>query len=119
MTIKEAIDRVDEIVANEIPEKEKRRWLKHLDGILAREVHQNRQGLPMDSGGEAQDDTPLLASFPYDELYISYLEMRICDANGEITRYNNAMQKYNVALLSYMDYVGRTYPAISARVRLY
>lgn len=118
MTIKDAIDRVDEIVANEIPEKEKRRWLRSLDGILAREVHRNR-GLPMDCGGEPQDDTVLLVPFPYNELYIFYLEMRICDANGEITRYNNAMQKYNRALLSYMDYVSRTYPAAPARVRLY
>lgn len=118
MTIKDAIDRVDAIVANEIPEKEKRRWLGSLDGILAREVHQNRN-LPMDSGEEAQDDTVLLVPFPYDEVYISYLEMRICDANGEITRYNNAMQKYNGALLSYMDYVSRTYPAAGAKVWLY
>ena len=33
--------------------------------------------------------------FPYEDIYRWYLEMKICDANGELTKYNNAAAKYN------------------------
>ena len=40
-------------------------------------------------------DTKLRIPWPYDEIYRWYLEMKICDANGELTKYNNAAAKYN------------------------
>ncbi len=41
-------------------------------------------------GREADlDGTALLIGWPYDEIYRWYLEMKIDDANGEMTKYNN------------------------------
>lgn len=36
----------------------------------------------------------LLIPWPYDEIYRWYLGMKICDANGETTRYANGAAKY-------------------------
>ena len=35
--------------------------------------------------------------------------MQIHGVNSEVVRSNNAAAKYNAAMLSYMDYVNRTY----------
>lgn len=53
-------------------------------------------------------DTKLRIPWPYDEIYRWYLEMKISDANGEMTRYNNAMTKYNAYYTAYQDFYNRT-----------
>lgn len=53
-------------------------------------------------------DTKLRIPWPYDEIYRWYLEMKISDANGEMTRYNNAMTKYNAYYTAYTDFYNRT-----------
>lgn len=53
-------------------------------------------------------DTKLRIPWPYDEIYRWYLEMKIADANGEMTRYNNAMTKYNAYYTAYQDFYNRT-----------
>lgn len=53
-------------------------------------------------------DTRLRIPWPYDEIYRWYLEMKISDANGEMTRYNNAMTKYNAYYTAYTDFYNRT-----------
>ena len=50
----------------------------------------------------------LRVPWPYDEIYRWYLEMKIADANGEMTRYNNAMAKYNAYYTAYQDFYNRT-----------
>lgn len=37
----------------------------------------------------------LLAKFPYDELYLAYLKMKIDEENGETARYNNSAILFN------------------------
>jgi len=39
-----------------------------------------------------------LIPWPYDEIYRWYLGMKICDANGETTKYANEAAKYNSLL---------------------
>jgi hypothetical protein len=54
-------------------------------------------------------DTPLLVPEPYDDLYLHYLDQRIALNNNDKTRYNTAAAQYNNALLTYQQYVNRTY----------
>jgi len=54
-------------------------------------------------------DTPLLVPEPYDDLYLYYLDQRIALNNNDKTRYNTAAAQYNNALLTYQQYVNRTY----------
>lgn len=54
-------------------------------------------------------DSYLLVPEPYDDLYIHYLDQRIALNNNDKTRYNTAAAQYNNALLTYQQYVNRTY----------
>lgn len=112
MTIAEAIERLDGLSCNQLDTGVKIRWLSELDGNIYREILQTHvqtaeltfQGYD----GNTAMDTVLLAPPPYDQMYVWYLEMKLFDALGEMTRYNNAAQKFNTGLLAYGDYVNRT-----------
>lgn len=112
MTLSQAISRGDALADNQIPFGQKVAWLSHLDGTIHREIletHAQTAGRAFSGyGGDAAPDTELLTPFPYDELYPWYLETRIHEAHGETRRYNDAVQKYNAALLSYCDFVNRS-----------
>lgn len=54
-------------------------------------------------------DSYLLVPEPYDDLYLYYLDQRIALNNNDKTRYNVASAQYNNALLTYQQYVNRTY----------
>lgn len=62
--------------------------------------------------GEGEDTLPdvtLLVPEPYSELYLHFLAAQIDYWNGEITRYNNSMAKYNEKYDDYMAWFNRTY----------
>lgn len=138
MTIREAIEAVDRLTPNQYENIDKVRWLSELDGVVYLEIERThasgnpvcepwvRTRDPFDREWcgctqpvqeeqtfvgyqEAVDlDTPLRVPWPYDEIYRWYLEMKIADANGEMTRYNNAMAKYNAYYTAYQAFYNRT-----------
>ena len=55
------------------------------------------------------DGTVLLIEWPYDEIYRWYLEMKIDDANGEMTKYNNSAAKYNMYYQAYQNAYNRAH----------
>lgn len=113
MTIDNAIGSIDRLVFNQIDRDVKIDWLSHLDGIIDLEIHSGSETLKdIEFQGYDKDTDPdkeLLCVWPYDEVYLYYLEMKVHDVNGEIVKYNNAAEKFNTALVRYMDYVNRTY----------
>ena len=116
MTIAQALDTVDRLTANQVDAGHKVAWLSTLDGTVHQEIlapHGAAGTFPGYPPGTDMD-TVLLVPPPYDVVYRWYLEMLIHDANGEMTRYNNAAEKYNAALLAYADYVNRTTPVAQA-----
>ena len=81
MTILEAITRADLIRPNELDPAVKLRWLSTLDGQIHAELLASHAGAPepfrgYDGETELQT-TELLVPYPYDELYLRYLLMRI------------------------------------------
>lgn len=54
-------------------------------------------------------ETYLIIPEPYDDVYLHYLDQRIALNNNDKTRYNTASIQYNNALLTYQQYVNRTY----------
>ena len=122
MTIREATDLVDRLTANQISGSDKLAWLSGLDLSLYLSVWKTHH-MPWDEpefdgyGPTTPPDTPLLAEPPFDEIYRWYLEMQIHGANGETARYNAAAEKYNAALIAYMDHVNRNHAPVSARMR--
>ena len=111
MTIREAIDRVDVNNINQYSEEDKVRWLSILDNLIVIDIY-SRHDRNKDEGEidfkpyTTEDmDKSLLVPFPYDELYVAYLEMKIFEANKETERYNNAVVLYN----SYFDEYSHMY----------
>ena len=104
MTIAQAIAHFDALTPNQLPVPVKVRWLSQLDGLLFRETlcPGGEAGF---SGYDADTDisTVLLVEHPYDEIYRWYLEMKTWDTLGEMTKYNNATQKYNAAMVAWAD----------------
>ena len=100
MKIREAIETVDRLLPNQYETPDKVRWLSELDGIVYRDIictHEHeKEPEPFTGYGEDVDlETQLLIPWPYDEIYRWYLGMKICDANGETTKYANEAAKYN------------------------
>ena len=94
MKIREAIETVDRLLPNQYETPDKVRWLSELDGIVYRDIictHEHeKEPEPFTGYGEDVDlETELLIPWPYDEIYRWYLGMKICDANGETTKYAN------------------------------
>lgn len=112
MTISQAVSHFDTLTPNQIGLPVKVAWLSRLDGQICKEVLSTHEGTaPADFAGytAATDvDTVLLVPHPYDEIYRWYLEMMVWDTMSEMAKYNNAAQKYNTALVSYMDHINRT-----------
>lgn len=123
MTIKEAIDKVNALYPNQYEEEIKVDWLSRLDyqifnDVILKHVHRlppppviraESRETPLDTPPHHPHHhkpefkpytvenmaTPLLVPFPYDELYIAYLEMKIDEANHETTQYNNSSILFN------------------------
>lgn len=109
MTVREAIDRADTLRPNMVSESEKRVWLAQLDGAMRRQIHgQHEQAEGAGAAGadkNQEDGTVLLAQEPYTGIYPYWLMAQIDLALGELTRYNNDMMLYNMALTEYaVDY---------------
>ena len=113
MRIREAIEMIDRLMPNQYGEDDKVHWLSELDGIADRDVfraHEREEDMGEFTGYPpgVDLDTILMIPFPYEDIYRWYLEMKISEANGEMTRYNNAMTKYNAYYTAYQDFYNRT-----------
>lgn len=124
MTIKECIDRVDSLYPNQYSEEDKVDWLSRLDSRIFNDViltHEHPIPFPMEIKAESTANPldqhtkelrpfpkpklkeysvedmaiPLLVKFPYDDLYIFYLQMKIDEANHEVAQYNASAVLFN------------------------
>ena len=121
MTVIEAIAQVDRSRPNRFSAAEKFRWLSDIDGLICRELLDTHEDSPLegDFQGYAEgvdENTVLIAPFPYDMLYRWYLESRIDLGNMEITKYNNSRNLFNSAYLTYTDFYNRTHMPKNAGV---
>lgn len=116
MKIREAIDKIDSLNPNQYTEEDKLRWLSILDATVVEDIfktHERNIGeapiCHFDPYRPEEMDKDLLVPFPYDELYISYLDMKICEANKETERYENAARTYNSFMQDYANHYNRTH----------
>lgn len=102
MTIRQAIDRADELRPNALSDEMKLLWLAQLDGVLRGQILARHSGAdPAGPGADAPgaaDGTVLLAPEPYSAVYLYWLMAQVDLALGELTRYTNDMKLYNGAL---------------------
>lgn len=106
MTIGEAIDRVDYLCENTYPDKTKKEWLSHLDGMIQKNLLTDAA---FDGYNEETNaDAVLLVPHPFDELYIHWLLCKIYLANQELEKYNNEAVTYGEAYQNFARWHRRT-----------
>lgn len=123
MTILEAIAAVDAVKPNINDFATKRKWLSQLDGIIKKEIidcYEGAEKISFDEySSDTKDDTMLLVSEPYNEIYIHWLSAQIDYFNGEYDRYANSMQMYNAAYSAYSRHYHRTHKPKSRNFKFF
>ena len=94
------LTQVDDLTPNGCSDEQKRHWLHQAECFAALEAGEK-------APGRLDDDTLLTVPVPYDGLYCRYVEAQIHFANGEMSRYNNAMAAWNELFLSWRDFLAR------------
>lgn len=116
MTIREALERVDELQYNTYSAAEKIAWLSQLDWDVKRnvlELHQNGSGGFWGYDQQTDPETLLLVPSPYDQVYLHWLEAQINYHNGETERYNASIILFNNAMEAFAKYHKRTHMSLS------
>lgn len=113
MTITGAINRVDGIKPNGFRLDEKVRWLSVLDGRVHKELYERYLNPVQREFGGYDEKTSLtrelLVPYPYDEMYVRFLEAQIDYANGEYEKYNNSITLFNAAWSAFEKYFRRAH----------
>lgn len=110
MTLDEAIALCDELKPNDYARAHKLRWLSDAEGLIYEEVVRPRLKTPAGIArfeADTPGDTELLASGPYEDLYVKYLMAQVDFANAEFGRYNNAAMLFNAAFGAFSAWYGR------------
>lgn len=123
MTIIEAINRIDSFKPNTFGQPDKIKWLSNLDGIIKKEIidtHEGSEAVNFDGYDvDTALDTVLLVPFPYDDIYIKWLEAQIDYVNGDTAKYNNSMTMYNSALYEFKRYYNRTHMPLGTSIKFF
>ena len=122
MKVREAIDRIDSLKHNTYTIGEKLDWLNRLDGMIKREIidtHEGGDSVIFEGYTDRDLEKDLLIGYPYDEMYIRWLEAQIDYYNGEIARYNNSMMMYQAAYDAYSTYYNRSHMPLTQKVKYF
>ena len=105
MKIKEAIAFAKKLSGNATDDDTLCRWLSELDGRLMLDFYKGSEW--MSYSVPQDEDHDLLVPFPWDELYVHYLEAMVYYSNGEFERYRNSYEMYNKKELEYRQWYAR------------
>lgn len=123
MTIIEAIRKIDSIKPNTYTQEEKIDWLSDLDGMIYRNIiltHHSPHPVPFFGyNQDTQVDRALLVLPPFEDIYIYWMEAQIDYHNGEFTRYNNSLIKYNELYTAFSNDYNRTHMPKGRRIRFF
>lgn len=113
MTIREAITKIDSLKYNTYSDAEKISWLSQLDWDIKRNIMDQHEGSHFHSfwgyNSETDQETPLLVTAPFDQIYLRWLEAQIDYYNGETDSYNAAIIQYNNLYEAYGAYYKRNH----------
>lgn len=111
MTILEAIDRVDTLEHNVVPQEQKVCWLAQVDALLREEVirtHEGQKDVPV-YDQQTPLETELLVQPPFDGLYLHFLRAMIHYCTGEYDRFNQAMGLFQADYTGFVNFYNRTH----------
>lgn len=123
MTLNDAIEKVDSVKPNAYSAEEKTAWISELDGKIYAELLTTHRAKDVPETFSAyvyptDKDRELLASFPYDGIYMLYVMAQIDFHNADIGRYNNSIQAFYTAWSDYSNAYTRTYMPKGEFIRL-
>ena len=107
MTLKEAVEQARALTGTVVDDAVLCRWLSELDGRLMLEFYKGDAWAPYDWAKD--QDAVLLVPFPWDGLYVHYLEAMTHYSNGEYGRYGNAMAMFEKITGDYRKLMVRTH----------
>lgn len=123
MTIMGAVNHIDAVKPNGYSQTEKIKWLSTLDGIVKAEIidtHEGGEGLTFKGYDELTPLTQeMLIPYPYDDVYIKWLEAQIDYANGEYNKYNNSITVYNKAFSDFEKSYNRTHMPLGKKFKYF
>lgn len=123
MTLREAINKIDNQKPNAFSQDEKIEWLSRLDSTVVREIvetHSKDEDFSFEGYDRDTDlDTELIAPEPYDEIYIRWLEAMIDYTNNEYGRYNNSMMMFRSVYSSFSNWYNRTHLPVKKAFKNY
>lgn len=112
MTVQEVLAKVDVLKPSRFDRPMKLTWLAQIEGQIFHEIvctHESPPILPPHIDKDCPPDYELIAPFPYDDVYVLWLECQIDYGNHEINKYNNDRTLFNNALMTLRDFWNRTY----------
>lgn len=120
MTIIEAIDKIDTLMPNTYTKEEKISWLSTIEGMIKRNIidtHEGAENVDFEGYDEDTDlDTELIVQVPYTDLYVLWLEAMIDYTNGEFTKYNNVIIRYNDMYQAFANDYNRTHMPLGGKI---
>lgn len=105
MRVTDAIKSTAELTGNVVSEATLCRWLSELDGQLMFDFYKGDAFIGYT--WDADENAELLVPFPWDGMYINYLEAMVYYSNGEYDRYQNAITQYNKKIDDYRKWLTR------------
>ncbi len=120
MTVREAIEKTDELYPNVFSFSQKVFFLEQLDGKVFFEFLSNYEGAPESFEGDYiyHTDKTLLIPVPYDDIYIKYLVMQFDILGSDITRYQNTSALFNKEYLDFICAYNRSHVIKSAKINV-
>lgn len=125
MKIDEVLERIDGLKPNTFGDAEKIEWLARLDARIHGEILMTHEHEPGEEEftpypADVDRETELLVEYPYDSLYVYYLESQIDYYSGEMAKYNNSAAMFNSAYAEYANHINRTkMPLTKAEMRYF
>lgn len=115
MKIADALAEVDNLKPNMYGKKEKIQWLSRLDARIYEEIiktHErgaDEEEISFTPYTENDEEKTLLASQPYDEMYIHWLEAQIDYNNMEFDSFNNSNSMFESVFSLFRNAYNRTH----------
>lgn len=107
MTIQGLIDKVQEEKPNTFSDEKLLSFINEIEEDVAEQLHEEFEPYT------EVDDTELMASAPYDRLYVSYLKSQIDYANEEYASYQLNAEQHMQDFTDYINWIVRNNVAVN------
>ena len=119
MTVEEVIERIRAIKPSGYDDDMLTEWVCQLEAHIHEDIVQRCEDAPERPDFSADDRSriELVAPFPYDEIYLKWLQAKVDYWNGEYDRYQNDMVMYQYAWNQFSAYWMREHMPLKTEIQ--